>query len=336
MSCLIDVEYVFKGMKCVKLETEKYLAVVSPETGGAVLRFYDKANRIEIFRYREDCTAKKINEARVLWGLPTLYLANRFDGGVIKTSDGLYRLPINEEDLGNFLHGWVHNRSHSVEETYADEHKAVVKTCFCHDACDEMYKYFPLDFKISYTFTLSDEKGLEQEICLENKSDKMLPVSICTHTCINAPMTEGGREEAMRLCVPAEKKCELDERCLPTERLLELNDWDNEYKNGTKRPTLQVISNDMYTACMNSLDGKDFYGAVITDTDTGHRILNEVSKEFKFWNMWNDNGDKGYFCPEPMTAMINSPNLSLPREVSGRSEERRVGKECRSRWSPYH
>src|SRR2546422_10328153 len=26
----------------------------------------------------------------------------------------------------------------------------------------------------------------------------------------------------------------------------------------------------------------------------------------------------------------------LLRELDGRSEERRVGKECRSRWSPYH
>src|SRR3712207_9251263 len=26
----------------------------------------------------------------------------------------------------------------------------------------------------------------------------------------------------------------------------------------------------------------------------------------------------------------------LPRSLWGRSEERRVGKECRSRWSPYH
>ena len=26
----------------------------------------------------------------------------------------------------------------------------------------------------------------------------------------------------------------------------------------------------------------------------------------------------------------------LPENGSGRSEERRVGKECRSRWSPYH
>ena len=29
-------------------------------------------------------------------------------------------------------------------------------------------------------------------------------------------------------------------------------------------------------------------------------------------------------------------NMEEPTLVSGRSEERRVGKECRSRWSPYH
>ena len=30
------------------------------------------------------------------------------------------------------------------------------------------------------------------------------------------------------------------------------------------------------------------------------------------------------------------PSGAKPGEASGRSEERRVGKECRSRWSPYH
>src|SRR2546425_12019710 len=32
------------------------------------------------------------------------------------------------------------------------------------------------------------------------------------------------------------------------------------------------------------------------------------------------------------------PRVRIPGEgaVAGRSEERRVGKECRSRWSPYH
>ena len=28
--------------------------------------------------------------------------------------------------------------------------------------------------------------------------------------------------------------------------------------------------------------------------------------------------------------------VQLPNHIEGRSEERRVGKECRSRWSPYH
>ena len=28
--------------------------------------------------------------------------------------------------------------------------------------------------------------------------------------------------------------------------------------------------------------------------------------------------------------------LNLPKGTEHRSEERRVGKECRSRWSPYH
>src|SRR5258706_14923154 len=31
-----------------------------------------------------------------------------------------------------------------------------------------------------------------------------------------------------------------------------------------------------------------------------------------------------------------APNLPWKQDLNGRSEERRVGKECRSRWSPYH
>ena len=33
---------------------------------------------------------------------------------------------------------------------------------------------------------------------------------------------------------------------------------------------------------------------------------------------------------------IQAENKAIGRGLNGRSEERRVGKECRSRWSPYH
>ena len=38
------------------------------------------------------------------------------------------------------------------------------------------------------------------------------------------------------------------------------------------------------------------------------------------------------------TSLHNNPNTAgrLARLSASRSEERRVGKECRSRWSPYH
>ena len=33
---------------------------------------------------------------------------------------------------------------------------------------------------------------------------------------------------------------------------------------------------------------------------------------------------------------ITIDGIDVPFKASARSEERRVGKECRSRWSPYH
>ena len=42
-------------------------------------------------------------------------------------------------------------------------------------------------------------------------------------------------------------------------------------------------------------------------------------------------GDDIVVCPE-----CGAPHHRECYEKEGRSEERRVGKECRSRWSPYH
>src|SRR2546425_9486982 len=40
-------------------------------------------------------------------------------------------------------------------------------------------------------------------------------------------------------------------------------------------------------------------------------------------------------APRQAPDTVRSPRV-MPRRCTTRSEERRVGKECRSRWSPYH
>src|SRR3989339_379015 len=40
--------------------------------------------------------------------------------------------------------------------------------------------------------------------------------------------------------------------------------------------------------------------------------------------------------PNPSTTSPPNPSTPSPFKTHSRSEERRVGKECRSRWSPYH
>ena len=38
----------------------------------------------------------------------------------------------------------------------------------------------------------------------------------------------------------------------------------------------------------------------------------------------------------PASGVVRIRRKNVPKKSSTRSEERRVGKECRSRWSPYH
>ena len=85
-------------------------------------------------------------------------------------------------------------------------------------------------------------------------------------------------------------------------------------------PVLQDIDNDLYTAEMNELDGKPFYGVIVTDKVTGVRVCYEVCDVMKYWIMWNDHGMKEFFCPETMSWNIDAPNLSGDPAVTGYTE----------------
>lgn len=312
----------WNGTTCIKMNAGGYEALVAYEIGCNVIRLRNNVKGMEFFRYNPDNTAETIKQSAEVWGLPTLYLPNRFADGKLKTSDALYQLPVNEKaPYNNHIHGFLHKRTFEIVEHNADSNCAWVKARYVYDENDEFFKYLPVKFVAEYTFTLS-EHGLEQDICFTNVSNKMLPMSLASHTTINAPFVDGAQESDIRLTVPAGKRCELNDRCLPTEKLKSLTMWDLEYKSGNKCPVLQVCDNDMYTAEYAELDGEKFHGVIAEDLASGKKLCYEVSEEYKFWIVWNDRGFNHYFCPEPMTAMIDAPNLSLPADITGYTEVR--------------
>ncbi|MCM1225829.1 MAG: aldose 1-epimerase [Clostridium sp.] len=310
----------FNGTPAVEISAGGYTAMIAYEIGSNVIRLHDDKNGIEFFRFKKDNSAETIKQSPEVWGLPTLYLPNRFADGVLKTSDAVYNLPVNEKaPYNNHIHGFLHKRAHTLVEHHADDNSAVVKTKYVYDENDEFFKYMPLKFTAEFKFTLSGS-GLKYRLRITNLSDKMLPISLATHTAINSPFVDGGEEENIRLTVPVIKRCELNERCLPTEKLLDLTDADREYLTGDKKPVLQVVDNEMYTTDYINLNGQQFHGVVAEDTKSGKKLCYEVSDEYKFWIIWNDRGFNGYFCPEPMTAMIDAPNLSLDPDITGYHE----------------
>lgn len=310
----------FNGTPCVQLCAGGYTALVAYELGSKVLRLRNNDKAIEFFRFKDSNSVEELTKSAEVWGLPSLYLPNRFADGVLKTSDAVYKLPVNEKTpYNNHIHGFIHKRCHTLVDYNADEKEAVVRTKYLYDEKDPFFEFFPVKFLAEYTFSLS-EKGLDYKWKFTNLSGKMMPMSAATHTAIKTPFADGAKEGEIRITVPIGDKCELNERCLPTEEILSLKKWDMEYNNGNKCPVLQNIDNDMYFAKKMKFDGRDFHGMVAVDKESGKKLCYEVSDEYKFWIIWNDKGFNGYFCPEPMTAMIDAPNLSLPAEITGYKE----------------
>jgi len=305
----------YKGKDVVKLTAGKYIALVAPFMGSNVMRMQDIEAGIEIFRYDESLSCEQLKARSEIFGFPTLYLPNRLSKGVLKASDATYQFPINDI-LGNHIHGFLHLREHSIVSVEVSGNTAVAKTEYIYDDNDEFYSTYPVSFKAEFTFTLSDE-GLNYEFTITNMSDRQLPYGVCTHTTINGPFTEDGDGLDMRLYVPINEKWELDKSFIPTGEYIPLTNHDRQYLTGCQVPVLHDINNDVFNAAEGSIDDKPFYGITATDNATGKCICYEVCKDFKFWIIWNHGGNKGYFCPEPSTWIIDAPNLPIPPSESG-------------------
>lgn len=303
-----------RGMSCAELSAGGYFALIAPCMGSNVLRLRDTRHGIEFFRFDDGFFEAEPGARSVLYGFSTLYLPNRLDRGLLKTSDAVYRFPVNEPQLDNYIHGFLHQRSHTLARLSVQEDTALAETEYLYDENDPFFEHFPVKFRAEIRYRLSS-RGLEQAYTLRNLSDRRLPVGLGSHTAIRAPFMENGSPENIRMTLPAGEELFLDERCLCTGESAETEQCAL-YRGGGLNPALPDINNRMFYA--ESIG--DLHGVTLRDTQSGKAIAYKTGPEYGFWLVWNCGGGQGFFCPEPMTAMINAPNLPLPPEKTGYRE----------------
>nr|MCR5214543.1 aldose 1-epimerase [Eubacterium sp.] len=288
----------YKDKEVVQMKAGRYTATIAPFLGSNIISMVDVENDINFFRKDESLSIEELQASPEVYGFPTLLFPNRLKDGILKCSDYTYNFPIVDKEGHNAMHGFLHKREHEIVETLVEDDIAIARTRYEYDERDPFFETFPVKFVADFTFELSDG-GMKYSVTIKNRSKRQLPFGICNHTTINAPFTTNGQPLGTRLFVTIGDKWPLNPRNLPTCDFISLDNHDKQYLTGSMIPVKHIIDNDVYNCETYEVDGKPFRGAIVTDIETGNEIRYEVDDNFRFWVIWNDHGEKGYFCPEP-------------------------------------
>ena len=302
----------------IRFRAGGYEAVMIPGVGAQIIGMKDLIRGLDLLRTpnRDDLAGFK-NRPQV-YGIPVLFPPNRIEDGKFPIGGRTVQFPINSPAGNNHLHGLLRLRPWKVTHAVASGAVAEIKAVFEGDAADDAYSQYINEFHFIMEYKLA-RTGLEQRLSITNHGKKPLPLGVGFHTAFKVPFHPESVPEDCRFRVSVGQKWELNERLLPTGKLLPLSPAEQLYRNEGIRPQGNPIS-DHCTAEAIMLNGKPFHGAIIEDVAQSLRLVYRVDSLYKHWMIWNDRGGQGFICPEPQSWMINAPHIQLAPEVTGYRE----------------
>jgi len=306
----------WRGLEAITLTTHKYEAVLLPKHGSNMVRLYDKENNLDILRTPSEQEMDEFLERPQVFGIPILFFPNRIKDGVFTYDDRKYSFEVNDFESHSHLHGFAHNRPWQVARTEVCGYDAVVvETVFIGNSVVDFYKSFPHEFEIRSIFKLSPE-GLSHEIKVTNLSSQNMPVAIGFHTVLSVPFHPSGEPDSIVMKMGIGKRWKLSDVFMNTDELIQLDHQEQMFlDDGIQLSEKPIVGH--YTANAFTYKGREYHGMVLEDQKNNVRICYETGKQYGHWVVWNDDGKKGFICPEPQTCAINAPNLQNRKNESG-------------------
>ena len=277
----------------LKISTSDWLGEIAVDIGANLYRLKHKSIGMELLR--SPSSLEELRAKPQVYGIPVLLPPNRIEDGRFVWRGREYTFPINELGRGNHLHGLILGMPWRLAEI-GDDYAVMTYEFAATDG-------FPHDFSLCITYRFNSG-AVVQEFKVTNNSDLPMPLLLGFHT-------------AFRMSPQAKVKVTASSgywemntsRYLPTGKLISWN----------KSP---VYGESQAVSCHCSvttdvIDGKPFRGAIIDYPENNAKLYYEFDEAYKHWCLWNQGGNNQFFCPEPMTCMVNAPNLDLPAEITG-------------------
>jgi len=278
----------------IRINTNEWRAEIQPEYGGNLCRLQHISSGMDILHFPD--TVEQLRAEPEVYGVPVLLPPNRIDGGKFRFQERDYVLPLNEPTRGNHLHGLIRGAPWRVGDVGPDF--AVLGLEFTATSG------FPHDFSLDMRYEFRPEAVMQRFRCT-NRSKQPMPFGLGFHTTFRMP-------PGARAMVAAENYYwELTEpRFLLSGKQINWPEHQHELSDrlGIRlhAPTAEKI-----------IDGKPFRGMIITYPGQKLRLHYELDNVYRFWFFWNGGGGRELLSAEPMTWMVNAPNLDLPPEITG-------------------
>ncbi|MBZ9686616.1 aldose 1-epimerase [Clostridium estertheticum] len=310
-------EELWKGYKSIRFSAGGYEALMITDVGANIIELKDTIRGLSILRTPVDNLEFEVFKSTPqVYGLPVLFPPNRLEDGTFKVEDRVYKFPINEPEINNYIHGFIKNEKWKIARSEIIEGEEVeIEAILDFNEEHEFYKYFPHAFQFKLVYNLSSS-GLKQTTSIINLSNEKMPMGIGFHTAFNIPFHPESVEEDYRLIASIDKIWEQNERNLPTGKILDLTIDEKQYLNKGINPLGEELESH-YTLKNMNINGEEFHGAIIEDTSKKIRLIYEMGNDYKHMVLWNDKGDKHYVCVEPQTCSINAPNINLENDITG-------------------
>jgi aldose 1-epimerase len=301
----------YENEPAIFLKYGRYSAIVLPRVGGNLISFRDDDRGYAFLREPAGAEWESFLEKPMLHGVPVLFPPNRYDAGTFEFDGRTYRFPVNEAHTGNHIHGFVYHSEWEVAEYGSTEEKSYVTVKLLFDEKHPDFVYFPHRVLLSQTVTLTND-GLAYQFDAVNESSEAIPLMLGFHTSVNAPFAPGSSVADLQCGLSIGQRWELNERMLPTGKLLPLSEGEGLLKSGEGNPYFESLDNHYQAEPIAGVNAMTIY-----DRKADAKFVYEAGEAYKHWMVYNAAANGEFFCPEPQTGMVNAPNVDLPASQTG-------------------